>query len=127
MKMPVFSRRQRNILLLSAGVLLFLALYCIAARSGYGLPCLFRQLTGLSCPGCGNSRAALALLKLDPAAAFSYNLLFPLEYFYLFWVYAHCCKSYLRGKRFSYTPPCPIMDILILAAILLWWIIRNVI
>lgn len=126
MKMPVFSRRHRNILLLSAGILLFLTLYCIAAKNGYSLPCLFYQITGLMCPGCGNSRAALALLRLDIAAAFSYNPLFPLEFFYLLWVYARCCKAYLQGRRFSYTPACPVMDILILAAILLWWILRNV-
>ena len=125
MKIPTLSPRHRNILLLSAGILVVLSLYCLAALSGLGLPCLFYQITGLMCPGCGNTRAALALLRLDIGAAFSYNLLFPLEFFYLFWVYVRCCKAYLQGKRFSYTPACPIMDILILAAILLWWILRN--
>jgi len=127
MKMPVSSRRHRRILLLSIGILLALALYCVAAMSGYGLPCLFQRVTGLLCPGCGNSRAALALLKLDFAAAVSYNPLFPLEFFYLLWVYVHCCKAYLQGKPFSYKPPFPAVDIALLAAIILWWIIRNLI
>ena len=125
MKLPKFSPRQRNILLLSLGIAAAMGLYCIAALWGWGLPCLFYQLTGLLCPGCGNSRAALALLRLDLSAAFSCNLLFPLEFFYILWVYAHCCKAYLKGKRFSYQPPCPVMDIIVLVAIVIWGVVRN--
>ena len=121
------SVRLRNILLLSAGLLLLGGLYSFLAYHGLGLPCLFYQITGLMCPGCGNSRAALALLRLDFAAAWGYNPLFALEGFYLIWVYAHCCKSYLKGKRFSYSPPWPVLDTLILAAIVIWGIARNLI
>ena len=125
MKKNTLSRRGRNIMLLSAGIIIAGLLYGIAAAGGFGIPCLFYKFTGLMCPGCGNSRAALALLRLDFAAALRYNLLFPLEFFYLFWVFIHCCKAYLKGKRFSYKPPYPVMDILILAIILLWGIVRN--
>ena len=127
MKMPTFPHRQRNILLLCAGILAAATAYCIAAYNGFGIPCLFHQITGLLCPGCGNSRAALALLRLDIGTALSCNPLFPLEFFYILWVYGHCCKAYLKGKRFSYTPTHPIMDILILAAIVIWGIVRNLI
>lgn len=41
-----------------------------------GLPCPVRQLTGIICPGCGMSRAWLAVLRLDFAAAFWYHPLF---------------------------------------------------
>lgn len=36
-------------------------------------PCAFRSLTGIPCPTCGTTRAALALLNLDLAAAFAVN------------------------------------------------------
>lgn len=40
------------------------------------LPCIPRYITGLICPGCGMSRAWLAVLHLDFAAAFQYHPLF---------------------------------------------------
>ena len=41
--------------------------------TGWALPCLFRQVTGLKCPGCGVTSMCLALLRLDFAAAFRWN------------------------------------------------------
>lgn len=40
------------------------------------LPCPFRHLTGIPCPSCGMSRAWVAALRLDFAAAFSHHPLF---------------------------------------------------
>lgn len=40
------------------------------------LPCPIRALTGIPCPGCGMSRAWLAFVRLDLAAAFRYHPLF---------------------------------------------------
>ena len=36
-------------------------------------PCLFHQLTGFQCSGCGMTRMCLSLLKLDFKSAFYYN------------------------------------------------------
>nr|WP_297177517.1 DUF2752 domain-containing protein [uncultured Agathobaculum sp.] len=41
-----------------------------------GITCPIRFLTGVSCAGCGMSRAWLALLRLDFAAAWAYHPLF---------------------------------------------------
>ncbi len=47
--------------------------------SGTHLPaCPFYLMTGLWCPGCGLTRATHALLRGDVAAAFGFNLFFPL-------------------------------------------------
>lgn len=40
------------------------------------LDCLIRHFTGLICPGCGMSRAWMAVLRLDFAAAFHYHPMF---------------------------------------------------
>lgn len=41
--------------------------------TGQGFPCLFHLLTGLYCPGCGGTRAFLALLRGDLALSLSYH------------------------------------------------------
>ncbi|MBQ6855594.1 MAG: DUF2752 domain-containing protein, partial [Lachnospiraceae bacterium] len=37
------------------------------------LPCMFRMLTGLYCPGCGGTRAVKALLTGHPIQSFLYH------------------------------------------------------
>ena len=49
--------------------------------------CPFRFFFGISCPGCGMTRALLAALRLDFAAAFSYHPLFFLLPFFLLGYY----------------------------------------
>lgn len=119
-------KRRRRLLQGAAAAGVAAAVFCILAKMGIGIPCLFYQITGWQCPGCGNSRAALALLRLDLKAALGYNLLFPLEFGYIGWVVFHCCRNYLRGKGFSYKPPVIGIDIGVLAAVLGWWVVRNI-
>ena len=38
------------------------------------IPCLFHELTGFYCPGCGGTRAVLALLAGHPVLSFLYHL-----------------------------------------------------
>ena len=57
------------VLLVGAGYAVFVKL------TGWGIPCVFRLLTGLECPGCGISRMFLALLRFDVGLAAKYNLL----------------------------------------------------
>jgi len=41
-----------------------------------GITCPIKFLTGISCPGCGMTRAWLSLLRLDLAGAVAYHPLF---------------------------------------------------
>lgn len=36
-------------------------------------PCIFHEITGLYCPGCGGTRAVMALLKGHIITSFTYN------------------------------------------------------
>ena len=51
----------------------------------FRLPCVYRFLLGVRCPGCGMTRALAAALRLDFAAAFGYHWMFwavPVGYLY---------------------------------------------
>ena len=43
--------------------------------TGYGIPCVFRLLTGYLCPGCGITHACIAILHGDLQGAFQDNAL----------------------------------------------------
>jgi hypothetical protein len=58
-------------------VLLLFSPFVISALRWVGAhlpPCLFYQVTGFACPGCGNTRSVLALLRGDILASLRYNI-----------------------------------------------------
>ena len=61
---------RRDISALAGIVLLYVAL------EAFGVTCPILFLTGISCAGCGMSRAWLSLLRGDLAAAFAFHPLF---------------------------------------------------
>ena len=120
------KRRKRNIVSVSAGFLLADILLLILHINGVGIPCVFYEVTGLHCPGCGNTRAVEALIHLDIPGALACNYLFPLELAYLVWVYSVTVGNYYKTGKVSYRSPLPVVDILILAAVVIWGVVRNV-
>lgn len=124
--MPSVKQRRLRLLWISCAILGAGLLIYILARAGLPVPCLFHRLTGLQCPGCGSTRAVLALLRLDISAAVSYNLMFPLTALYLIFVYLRCAAACLKTGRFSYRSPAPAIDCMFLGLLLLWWVIRNI-
>lgn len=58
---------------------LLILLLCGVALLGvlrWGRGCLFRNFTGIPCPGCGMTRAWLAALRFDFAEAFHHHSMF---------------------------------------------------
>ena len=104
----------------------FVAVVYILGKFGVGIPCIFHVITGLDCPGCGNTRAVLSLIQLNFSEMLKYNLLFPLEAGYLLWVYFWAARKCLKTGRFSYESPLPILDRIFLILLVLWWVLRNI-
>lgn len=117
--------RKRVILLATLGILLAGLLLAWLIHIGLRIFCPFHELTGLQCPGCGNTRATMALLRLDFKAMLGYNLLYPLQMLYVLRLYIVCAKNYIYHGRFAYRTKPDWLDIVCLALILVWGVVRN--
>ncbi len=72
-----FGGRVKNL-----GVFLLIVAVYVLVMSVSGIGCPVRWVTGISCPGCGMSRALFSLLRLDFGDAFRYHpLIFPVILF----------------------------------------------
>ena len=118
-------KRLAVILGITSGILAAGMLLAFLMQQGLHIPCLFYKFTGLLCPGCGNSRATLALLRLDFRAMLRYNLCYPLQLLYILRLYLACARNYMRTGRFAYHTKPDWLDITCLVLILLWAVIRN--
>lgn len=67
--------KKRLVVGVSFFLLGILYLKVIAPTFQLHIPCIFNKLTGLYCPGCGITRAALALLDIQLYQSFRYNML----------------------------------------------------
>lgn len=90
-------------------------------------PCVFHEVTGLHCPGCGNTRAAHALLHGDVAEAFRQNAytLIALPFLavaawrtWLEWV----CPGRVRPSRWKWRQSHTLIAVW---GLILFWILRN--
>lgn len=114
-----------GLMLLGAFVLL---LFIDPTKVPFFPQCIFRKLTGWYCPGCGTARGVYQLVHGNIVQAWYFNpaliiglLLLTMMFFsellgarYAFW----CRLSrFFSSSLFAY---------LLLAAIILWWILRNI-
>lgn len=88
--------------------------------SGFYPQCVFHQLTGLDCPGCGITRALHALLHGRVGEAFRFNPML----FAMMLVGSFGLPSFLRGEtpRFFYARWFGWGSFVVLMG---WWVGRN--
>ncbi len=118
-RLGILLRQILTVLAMGAAYALF------AALTGITLPCVFYEITGWYCPGCGLTRMCLALLHLDLAGAARANLLFVVLLPFL--LTAGICKAhqYIRTGTVRMGTPETIFWILCAAAALGFGIMRN--
>ena len=109
-------------LLVAGAVYLFLF---EPGRSGFFLPCMFRLLTGLTCPGCGITRALHQVLHGHFIHAFTLNPLFILLSPFLLFAFLRYTVIVMRGRvpRLNALPAVYIYALFFV--ILSFWIFRN--
>lgn len=110
--MKINNIKQKLITLAAAAALVFAWAY-------FGIYCLFKKLFGIPCPGCGMTRAYLALLRFDIRGAFEMHPMFwsvpILLVFYLF-----------DGRVFSKEWINVAVLVLIFAGFLVNWVLKLV-
>ena len=100
--------------------------YCFDPLESVLFPkCPFLVFTGYKCPGCGTQRALHCLLHFNFREAVGYNafMVFSLPLL-LFLIIADIQRN--RWPRLYLYSRNPILSWAVLAAVLLWWCLRNV-
>ena len=90
----------------------------------FSIPCLFHELTGLYCPGCGITRMIFSILQFDFYQAFRWNIFL----FILIPIFLGYGIVYYVDWIFDKTPPVLpnwFWNILLFSAIL-FGILRNI-
>ena len=94
-------------------------------KTGIFPPCLFRALTGLTCPGCGSTRAMHQILHGHFAAAFMLNPLFLLAIPFLLFAFFRYSVVVMRGgvPRQNALPASYIYALFVI--VVSFWVFRN--
>lgn len=108
-------------------ILLIGTVYYILNRlTGISIPCIFKEITGFYCAGCGVTRMCIAILKFDFYTAFRSNMfVFSLLPFIFIYSAVDIVKYVKTGK----TIQSKIINIIILIVAILsiiFWILRNI-
>lgn len=124
----VVRRRTRRVVLFALGLLAVGVLYLVAAQvTGRGIPCPVYHLTGYACPGCGMTRALQALVRLDLAAAFGYNLLWPLYGAWAGWIAVVNIRDYIRRGTLPGLPGKLWIHLALCGVLVVYAVVRNVV
>ena len=90
-----------------------------------GIPCVFHELTGLYCPGCGITRAIFALFEFNLKKAVQYNILiFIIGPFLLYYSIKKIYNWVLDKKEKNILPNLLVYIMLIIT--ILFSILRNI-
>lgn len=119
------SRRVLTLAILIGVAAALAVYYLVGPDSGMYPRCLFRQLTGLDCPGCGSQRAIHALLHGHIAEAWGHNALLLIE-LPLIGLLLAARAMRPRHPRLDLLLNSRAMILLLLVTIILWTIVRNI-
>lgn len=122
MKIRIINVLKANIFLL----LILILYYYINKYTGFYIPCIFREITGLKCPGCGITHMIFDMLNFRFVEAFYENPLvfiyFPFivaYYFYMTYLYIYNKKDNFLTKISNYT------WVVLIVITIIYGIVRN--
>lgn len=108
-------------------ILLFISYLFLIKKYNFYIPCIFKQITGFYCPGCGITRCILSILNLEFYRAFRYNPLVFLMIPFLFIYIIYNLYLYITNNEDNFIKKIPryIWYILLFITIV-FGILRNI-
>jgi len=112
-----------SIFIIAAGAILLLYFF-VEPKNGNLPKCLFHELTGLYCPGCGVQRSFHALLNGHILTAIDYNLLFILFLpLIIYFILAFALGKKHPSSSFIYKP---VFSFTVVIVVVSFWVLRNI-
>lgn len=106
--------------------LIALLIVLFSYKTGWGIPCLFYQITHLQCPACGTWRMLMALLRLDFAAAFAYNAAMLPALPILLYLLIAAVQRYIRTGTASQSRLETVASVCLIAYFIAFGLLRNI-
>lgn len=122
------ERKRLNNLLTRCAIVLLAGLlyYAFICITGIKIPCLFYEITGLNCPGCGVTRMAVALLRFDIVEAFKYQPVIFCSILPLSICFGVHALRYVKEGKVPFYKWQNVLMWFVIVALLLFCIYRNV-
>ena len=122
------KKKKKVLLIYLVLLIIFIAYYILNKTTGFYIPCIFHEITGLDCPGCGITRCLFDLVNLRIKDAFLVN---PLVFIYLpFIIVYFLYKSYLyiynKKDKILVKIPNYVMYIILVITII-YGVLRNIV
>lgn len=122
------SRRKKRVALVAAlFVICGIAYGVLVSFIHFGIPCVFYEITGLKCPGCGITSGMVRLMHFDFVGAFQCNAFLYLIIPYILLVFIHTAREYILMGKYRLGTGKSFIDITFLVLLVLWGIFRNII
>ena len=113
--------------ILISTILILIGYYFLNKNYHYRIPCIFHEITGLYCPGCGTTRLIFALLEGHIKEAFNYNRLVFILLPFIISYYIYYSYLYIFNKKDNIIYKIKKIYIYILLSItILFGILRNI-
>lgn len=119
------ERRKKVLWTLGLLTSLGFILLTLGMKYHFFLPCIFHEVTGLYCPGCGISRMFVALARLDFSSAWGHNPAILIAMPFLAYLIIYMIVGYLKVGGYTLKRWHNMVLYLLIGYFLLFGILRN--
>lgn len=121
MKKRLLKFSTAAIFLVAAGVLYYL----IVSFTDFAIPCVFRKITGLYCPGCGVTGMLTHIVRLDFKGAFECNQVLFVILPFILYLLGKMLYGYIRYGRLTLKKFDTVLTFVLIGILLVFGVVRN--